>query len=487
MGSNAGRKFPHHRTSINPHAFYFPSFGAPETICVKALCRDLSIIPEIFHPVQFSTSEWDAMNTKRLSVIVIGLLLAAVCAWLGASIYLGRTTTAALKRVLAETPRQHAVRFVNLQHQQGLLSSSGQVEVRFNDLGATPATGTQWVALQLEYRMTNLLLPSSSMRFEWRVRPVGDAGAELNRLFGSELALSGAGSVGYGGLTRSSLAMPELVLREGKDKLQISPSSGSIAWDKSALALVWNTSRISLRGDGAALDVHDLSFDAQLTNLRRGTGTARLGIGKYSTAQGIAQGVAVQVSVQEEGDRAAIVVVPTVNSLEVAGYKLRNVGLELAVRGLDQSSIDTLSAVAEDSSDFQNLTADERRRAASATRKLLDRGFAITLSKIAAEIGDGALTGDSQIEVRKSDEEGAAPFSIAKRVTASGKLASNGKVLGALQSRMLVMLGLATDSREGLRASFEFKDGMLRANGRDYDLTTALGLLDSQINEAITP
>ena len=136
------------------------------------------------------------MKTKRLSVIVIGLLLAAVCAWLGASVYLGRTTTTALKRVLAETPRQNTVRFVNLQHQQGLLSSSGQVEIRFNDLGAIPSTGTQLVALQLEYRMTNLLLPASSMRFEWRIRPAGDAGVELNRLFGSELALTGAGSVG---------------------------------------------------------------------------------------------------------------------------------------------------------------------------------------------------------------------------------------------------------------------------------------------------
>ena len=154
------------------------------------------------------------MTIKKLTAIIIGLLLAVICAWLGASIYLGRSTTAAFKKVLAETPRQNAVRFVNLQHQQGLLSSNGQVEVRFNDLGASPGTGTQLVALQLEYRMANLLLPTSLTRFEWRLRPTGDAGVELNRLFGSELQLSGAGSVGYAGLARSSMAMPELVLRE---------------------------------------------------------------------------------------------------------------------------------------------------------------------------------------------------------------------------------------------------------------------------------
>ena len=427
------------------------------------------------------------MTIKKLTAIIIGLLLAVICAWLGASIYLGRSTTAAFKKVLAETPRQNAVRFVNLQHQQGLLSSNGQVEVRFNDLGASPGTGTQLVALQLEYRMANLLLPTSLTRFEWRLRPTGDAGVELNRLFGSELQLSGAGSVGYAGLARSSIAMPELVLREGKDKLQISPSSGSNAWDKTALALAWNTARISIRGEGNALDVQDLSFDAQLTNLRRGTGTMHLGIEKYSTTHGIAQKIAVQASVLEEGDRAAIVIVPSLASLEVAGHKLRNLGFELAVRGLDQSSIDTLSAVAEDSSDFQNLTADERSRASVAARKLLDRGFKITASKIAAEIGEGSVAGEMQLEVRPADAQNPAPFSIAKRVTANGKLTSTGKVIDGMQRRLLVMLGLATESREGLRAGFEFDAGKLKANGRDYDLTTALELMDDQINAGLKP
>ena len=407
------------------------------------------------------------MNTKKLATIIVGLLLAAVCAWLGASIYLGRTATAAFKKVLAETPRQNALRFVNLQHQQGLLSSTGQVEIRFNDLGASPTTGTQLVALQLEYRMMNLLLPTSTMRFEWRLRPVGDAGVELNRLFGSELQLSGAGSIHYGGLARSSIAMPELVLREGKDKLQISPSSGSIAWDQSSLALAWNTARISIRGEGNAIDVQDLSFDAQLTNLRRGTGTMRLGINKYSTTYGVAQGLTVQASVTEEGDRAAILVVPTLASLDVAGHKLRNLGLELAVRGLDQASIDTLSAVAQDSGDFQNVTADERSRA--------------------AVIGEGSLAGDMQLEVKKSDAQTPEPFSIAQRVSANGKLTSSGKVVDGLQRRLLVMLGLATESPDGLRAGFEFNAGNLKANGRDYDLTTALSLLDDQINARLTP
>ena len=427
------------------------------------------------------------MNSKKLAILIIGLLLAVVCVWLGGSIYLGRATTAAIRKAIAETPHQSALRFVNLQHQQGLLSSNGQVEIRFNDLGASPATGAQPVALQLEYRMMNLLLPTSSMRFEWHLRPIGDAGVELNRLFGAELQLSGAGAVGYDGWTRSSIALPELVLREGTDKLQISPSSGSVAWDQSTLAFAWNTARVSIRGDGNAIDAQDLSLDAQIDNLHRGTGTVRLGVGKYSTSYGVAQGLAVQTSVTEEGDRANIVVVPSLASLDVAGQRLRNIGLELAVRGLDQASIDALSNVAQDSGDFQNLTADERSRASAAARKLLDRGFSITVSKLAAEIGEGALAGDMQFEVKKSDAQTAEPFAIAQRVMARGKLTSTGKVIDGLQRRLLLMLGLATESGDGLRADFEFDAGKLKANGRDYDLTTELGLLDDQINAGLKP
>ena len=51
----------------------------------------------------------------------------------------------------------------------------------------------------------------------------------------------------------------------------------------------------------------------------------------------------------------------------------------------------------------------------------------------------------------------------------------------------MVMLGLATESREGLRAGFEFDAGKLKANGRDYDLTTALELMDDQINAGLKP
>ena len=97
------------------------------------------------------------------------------------------------------------------------------------------------------------------------------------------------------------------------------------------------------------------------------------------------------------------------------------------------------------------------------------------------------MAGDMQLEVKKSDAQTPEPFSIAQRVSANGKLTSSGKVVDGLQRRLLVMLGLATESPDGLRAGFEFNAGNLKANGRDYDLTTALSLLDDQINARLTP
>ena len=49
------------------------------------------------------------------------------------------------------------------------------------------------------------------------------------------------------------------------------------------------------------------------------------------------------------------------------------------------------------------------------------------------------------------------------------------------------MLGLATESPEGLRTEFQFDAGKLKANGRDYDLTSELTLVDDQVNARLTP
>jgi len=427
------------------------------------------------------------MSIKKIGITLVAAVLLVSAAWLGASIYVGRTTEKWVSTLVEQTTKQKKLRLVNLKHEQSLFHSQGQFEIRFNELGADVATGMQKFSVLVEYRISNLLLPESSLRFNWNMKPSGEYGVEINRLFGSELALQGRGQLGYGGRALTSLKMPELVMRDGNDRLQISPSSGQFSWAGKAVAFDWKTARISMLSDGSPLDIDGVSAKADFTNRNRGIGSFEFAIDKLSTKQGTAEGMGVQTTVSERGDRIELNVNHKLASLTVVGQKIRDVVIDLNLSGLDVSSIDTLSAIASDSDDFQNLTADEQSRSKAALRKLVNQGFTIALPKISAQINSGSISGDVKIELLKSPNPESKEFSAANSLRASGQLLAKGKAVDNAQKMMVLMMGLATDSKDGLKSNFEFTGSTFKANGKTRDVTNELSFIDGYINSLIAP
>ncbi len=427
------------------------------------------------------------MSIKKIGITLVATVLLASAAWLGASIYVGRTTEKWISTLVEQTTKQKKLRLVNLKHEQSLFHSQGKFEIRFNELAADAATGAQKFSVVVEYRISNLLLPASSMRFNWNMKPSGEYGVEVNRLFGSELSLQGNGQLGYGGRALTSLKMPELVMRNGGDRLQISPSSGQFSWAGQALAFDWKTSRIAMLTDGMPLDIDGLSAKADFTNRNRGIGSFEFAIDKLSTKEGTAEGLSVQTSVAERQDRIDLQVNHKLSALTVAGQKIRDAVIDLTLTGLDVSGIDTLSTIASDSDDFKNLTADEQSRSKAAMRQLLNQGFTIALPKISAQVNSGSINGDVKVEFLKSDSATTSTFSSATSLRATGQLLAKGKAVDNAQKMMAVMMGLATDSKEGLKSNFEFTGNTFKANGKTRDVTNELSLIDGYINGLIAP
>ncbi len=427
------------------------------------------------------------MPIKKIAITLVVAVLLACAAWLGASIYIGKTTEKWVSTLVEQTTKQKKLRLVNLKHEQSLFHSQGQFEIRFNELGADVATGKQKFSVLVEYRISNLLLPESSLRFNWNMKPSGEYGVEINRLFGSELALQGRGQLGYGGRALTSLKMPELVMRDGNDRLQISPSSGQFSWAGQAVAFDWKTARISMLSEGLPLDVDGVSAKADFTNRNRGIGSFEFAIDKLSTKYGTAEGMGVQTTVSERGDRIDLNINHKLNSLSVAGQKIRDVVIDLSLAGLDLSSIDTLSSIANDSDDFQNLTADEQSRSKAALRKLVNQGFTVSLPKISAQVNSGAVSGDVKVELLKSSNPASTEFSAADSLRASGQLLAKGKAIDNAQKMMAIMMGLATDSKDGLKSNFEFTGKTFKANGKTRDVSNELSFIDGYINGLIAP
>ena len=78
-------------------------------------------------------------------------------------------------------------------------------------------------------------------------------------------------------------------------------------------------------------------------------------------------------------------------------------------------------------------------------------------------------------------------FSFAQSVKANGKLEAQGRIIDNTQKRLALLLGLATETREGLRASFQFANGSVRANGKSHDVRDNLAYFDELINAKLYP
>ena len=115
------------------------------------------------------------------------------------------------------------------------------------------------------------------------------------------------------------------------------------------------------------------------------------------------------------------------------------------------------------------------------------KGFSVGLPQINAKMGTGSIKGDFLLEVSKPAGTTAAQFSVAQSVKANGKLEAQGRIIDNTQKRLALMLGIATETREGLRANFQFANGTLRANGKNHDVRDNLAYFDDLINAALYP
>lgn len=426
------------------------------------------------------------MKLKSLAIGLISILIIAAAAWLGASIFIGRTTSQTIETLVAKPLNPKApIRLVEHKHEQGLFSSKGQFEIRFNNIPIDADSGKQVFALLVTYQVNNLLLPESMMRFEWLAKPSGEAGKEIDRLFGKEINLNGKGKLGYGGKALTSLKMPELVMNNGKDKLQITPSNGSASWQDQKLNFEWKTDRIALVSDSSSYEIEGIKLATDIQNRQKGLATIEFGVDKLSSKELTIAGYKFNSNTTERGDRLDFIMNQKLDSISAANEKISNVVIDFTMTGLDAASIVQLTNVIEESSDqVQNWTDSDKQLAIKLSRNIIDKGFKMSIPKLYAEYGKGSLNGSLELEVLKS-ESAQDSFDIAKSVRASGQLLGNGKLLDQSQKAMILMMGIARDTKEGLKASFEYANNKLTVNGKTQNISDGVATANAVINELL--
>ncbi len=411
---------------------------------------------------------------QKKASIAAGAALLLVVTWLGASVYVGKRAEAELQNAVKSSTLARSYRLRNLQHQSGLFSSSGQVELALVDACARGDRQPEWFTAQVNYRLSYLVSPLSLLRAEWSVTPTGEVKSVFEELFNGQAKLEGKGRVRLSGAIESDLNLPAINAMNDGESTTVSPSTGSIAIGKDTMDFDWKTAKIAHRGNGGAMEIEGFSIKSDLVSVSRGLGKLSLEVAKFGNASLNAEGMKLAMDVAEKADRLDMRITPSVKMMNVAGKQFEDLLLEMAVTGMHAKSVEQLIDLSDRSCYFRSLTMEESKQVRESLRKLLFEGMSAGIPKLAGKVDGGALDGNFMVGFGKTSGDA---FELEKVLTARGELSLTGKNMKAEDAKQMVSLGVATAIPDGVKASFDYEKGVLKVNGKVFDATVFGNLL----------
>jgi uncharacterized protein YdgA (DUF945 family) len=426
---------------------------------------------------------WNIHVKKVIGFIVlIGVLIAI---WLGASFYSAHTSGKYVTSLPELYKQNNSIHIKTIEHHQSAFSSSGKFEIRFPNFAPISNGAPTVLGLIIQYKISNLLMPDSAGRLEWKMTGVDSIDPMLKQLFGQGPTMHGKGYIGYSGQRQSSIELSELLFKDPQTALKLTPLTGSASWDNQTLKLKLNSEHLNARTESVVTDWRGMSIDIHLSNRNLGLGTYSFEINKGNSGSSAFEGMKLSKTASLDNDRFSLSIAQTIKRFSYEKFKLSDVDQEFAIRGLDKDSVLAISTILRDAKDFNKMSREERVALAKSLRELFNKGFSIGQPRLVAKVEGGYLSGDLNIEVLKAEGAPTA-FSSSQRLRAAGQVTINGSgVLDKAQQTTALMLGLAVKTPEGLKTSFVFNNGSLSVNGKIFNVKDNLKFLDDVINIAL--
>ncbi len=389
--------------------------------------------------------------------------------------YSSRTLDAELK-AFAEASRKGDLVVSKLANQPGLYKSTGMIEFQFRD---SCEAGTSQVpsSFSVEYTVSHLPSTGGVLQFEWSVLPQGTTAVAIEKVIGPGMKLNGSGTLGYGGLVKAEMDVPELNFSNNGVTFQITPSKGSLAADTRAAQFVWNLSRVVARGKGDALDMKGLSLNMDLKDRNLGTGTMSLAIEGISTASLSMQGLLVRSETIESKDRLSSKISESMKVFKVMGETYSDLALEANIGGLHAPSVRSLVEIGRASCGFRNMTIDESQQVRKAVETLLTSGMSIGIPALQGSGEGGQVSGNLMVELLPASD---GKIALQKYLRSSGQITIMGTLLKPEQIDMALASGFVEKIPGGIKSAFSYQDGLLKVSDKTLDA----GMVKSTLAEA---
>ncbi len=396
-----------------------------------------------------------------VATVATGVSAAAV----GTMAYGSRSLEESLRALAAPAAGQD-LQVRQLAHEAGLASSHGSFEVALPSQCDEDGASVPLRAV-VRYEASHLPLPGSAMRYTATLRAVGGKDDPLAELFGDRVIVSMHGDVGFGRTVSGAFELPEVALRGDGASVKVAASRGTVSFGANRLALDWNVDRITTRRPGQAAEATGIAMKLDLSDLRRGLGTSALKVERIEAEGTSVEGLSVVSDASEHAGAIDSRVVPSVRKLAVGGQQLRDLSLEVGVRGLDAAGFESMMKIATESCGFQSMTPAERRELQAAARAILQRGLSLEMPRFGGTADEGSVAGGFELKLAPA-EKGASGTVIAleRQLGASGRIELTGRMIDESQKKMAIDAGWAQPTDKGLLASFKYAAGQLTVNGK---------------------
>ena len=419
------------------------------------------------------------MNISKKNILTLsGVLLALVLIWLGLSFYSVGRVANELNLMVSQPDPKSSFRFKNLQHQTGFLSSKGDVLVtlvdKYSDENNTDASA---VWMQIKYDVSHLIFPTSLARFEWRLQPQPEDKAKFEEIFPKDFALTGNGSVGLGGSYSSTLSLPAFEIAQSGLLLNVAATQGFFKTSDKHFQFDWATDKLSYRGAGQAVQLDAFNIQIDMTDTQKGVGSSSVSLQKISTSSATLEGLKIAAESAISQQKLDVRLTQSLQHLSFMNQKLSNLQAEWIVGGLHEQSSEKLIQLMDLSQGFKNMTAEEDKSMREALRVLFINGWKVGLSKLNAQADGGEVQGQILLEL---EPDAAGQIDLEKNLKLNGEVKVTGKLLTVDQQDMLVKLGMAVKTAEGLQSNVSMAKGKLKINGKEDEAANLQAALQKE-------
>jgi len=408
------------------------------------------------------------MNISKKNVLIISAsLMGILVLWLGLSFYSVGKIASELDLMVSQSDPKSSFRFKNLQHQPGFLSSKGDVLVTFVDkYGDADISDPNTPWMQVQYEMSHLILPTSLAKFEWKLQPQLKDKANFDEIFPKDFALTGEGAIGLGGSYSSTFLLPAFEITKSDSLLNVASTQGFVKSAEKFFQFNMTNDKINYRGSNQSLQLDSLSLSMEMTNTQKGIGSSGIAVQKISTSSATLEGLKIAAESVVSQQKLDVRLTQSLLKASFMNQTLSNLQADWIVGGLHDQSTDKLFQIMDETQGFRSKTAEEDQLMRQAIKVIFLNGWKLGLSKLTAETEGGNVQGQLILEL---EPDAGGQLNFEKNLKLNGEFKINGKLLTAEQQDMLVKLGMAVKTTEGLQATVNLAQGKLKLNGKDNE------------------